>query len=191
MTGWSISTAARLSRRHLLQLPLLLVTPACARQSAPPGRPSQAGRRCVSIWSAPITEHTLYDDWWRERSAFERLGDIKVPCCRSGLGKMGLHLRGNILGFEQVKAPKKLVVTGGRTISKRTTVRPDRIPRKELLPFYEAHLKASTTVSWTARRCACSSAAQTCGARAGMAARARPYVPYYLRKGPQERDLAQ
>ncbi len=64
-----------------------------------------------------ITEHTLDDDWWRERSAFERLGEIKVPVLSIGhWGKMGLHLRGNILGFEEVRAPKKLVVTGAKNV---------------------------------------------------------------------------
>ena len=64
-----------------------------------------------------ITEHTLDDDWWRERSPFERLDEIKVPVLSIGhWGKMGLHLRGNILGYEEVKAPKKLVVTGAKNV---------------------------------------------------------------------------
>ena len=46
-----------------------------------------------------------------------RLGEIKVPVLSIGhWGKMGLHLRGNILGFEEVKAPKKLVVTGAKNV---------------------------------------------------------------------------
>ena len=79
-----------------------------------------------------ITEHTLYDDWWRERSPYERLGEIKVPVLSIGhWGKMGLHLRGNILGFEEVKAPKKLVVTGAQELFRSASpVRPDRIPRE-------------------------------------------------------------
>src|SRR5262249_62319983 len=56
-----------------------------------------------------ITEHTLDDDWWRERSAFERLGSIKGPGLSIGhWGRMGLHLGGNILGFAEVTAPKRL-----------------------------------------------------------------------------------
>jgi predicted acyl esterase len=90
-----------------------------------------------------ITEHTLYDDWWRERSAFERLGEIKVPVLSIGhWGKMGLHLRGNILGYEEVKAPKKLVVTGARTVHE-AHHQYDQVEfhAKELLPFYDQHLK--------------------------------------------------
>jgi putative CocE/NonD family hydrolase len=90
-----------------------------------------------------ITEHTLYDDWWRERSPFERLGDIKVPVLSIGhWGKMGLHLRGNILGYEEVKAPKKLVVTGAKNYFEAHHLF-DQIEfhEQELLPFYDAHLK--------------------------------------------------
>jgi putative CocE/NonD family hydrolase len=90
-----------------------------------------------------ITEHTLNDDWWRERSAFERLGEIKVPVLSIGhWGKMGLHLRGNILGFEEVKAPKKLVVTGAKNVHE-AHHQFDQVEfhRKELLPFYDQHLK--------------------------------------------------
>jgi len=92
-----------------------------------------------------ITEHTLYDDWWRERSAFERLGEIKVPVLSIGhWGKMGLHLRGNILGFEEVKAPKKLVVTGAKNVHE-AHHQFDQVEfhQKELLPFYETHLKGA------------------------------------------------
>jgi uncharacterized protein len=90
-----------------------------------------------------ITEHTLCDDWWRERSPFERLGEIKVPVLSIGhWGKMGLHLRGNILGFEEVKAPKKLVVTGAKNYFEAHHLF-DQVEfhEKELLPFYDAHLK--------------------------------------------------
>ena len=90
-----------------------------------------------------ITEHTLDDDWWRERSAFERLGQIKVPVLSIGhWGKMGLHLRGNILGFEEVKAPRKLVVTGAKNVHE-AHHQFDQVEfhRKELLPFYDQHLK--------------------------------------------------
>ncbi len=90
-----------------------------------------------------ITEHTLNDDWWRERSAFERLGEIKVPVLSIGhWGKMGLHLRGNILGFEEVKAPKKLVVTGAKNVHE-AHHQFDQVEfhRQELLPFYDQHLK--------------------------------------------------
>ncbi len=90
-----------------------------------------------------IAEHSLDDDFWRERSPFWRLHDIKVPVLSIGhWGKMGLHLRGNILGYEGVNAPKKLVVTGAKNVHE-AHHQYDQIEfhEKELLPFYDAHLK--------------------------------------------------
>ena len=90
-----------------------------------------------------IAEHTLDDDFWRERSPFWRLRDIRVPVLSIGhWGKMGLHLRGNILGYEGVNAPKKLVVTGAKNVHE-AHHQYDQIEfhERELLPFYDAHLK--------------------------------------------------
>ena len=84
-----------------------------------------------------------YDEWWRERSPYERLGEIEVPVLSIGhWGKMGLHLRGNILGYEEVTAPKRLVVTGARDVFEAHD-RFDRIDyhEAELLPFYDRYLK--------------------------------------------------
>lgn len=89
--------------------------------------------------------HQTYDDWWRERSAWERLSAIKVPTYSIGhWGKMGLHLRGNILGYEDVKAPKKLTVTGAKDVFEAHDLF-DQIDyhKTELLPFYDYHLKGA------------------------------------------------
>ena len=89
-----------------------------------------------------ITEHTLDDDWWRAlglRAARRR----HVPVSRIGpWGKMGLHLCGNMLGVEEVRAPKKLVVTGAANVHE-AHHQYDQIDfhEKELLPFYDLHLK--------------------------------------------------
>ncbi len=57
---------------------------------------------------------------------------------------MGLHLRGNILGYEEVKAPKKLVVTGARnTFEAHRMFDQVEFHEKELLPFYNLHLKGA------------------------------------------------
>jgi len=90
-----------------------------------------------------IVAHPLYDDWWRERSAFERLGDIKVPVLSIGhWGKMGLHLRGNILGYEMAGGPKKLVVTGARNVHEaHHQFDSVEFHAKEMLPFYDHWLK--------------------------------------------------
>ena len=134
-----------------------------------------------------ITEHTLDDDWWRERSAFARLGEIKVPVLSIGhWGKMGLHLRGNILGFEGVKAPKKLVVTGAKNVHE-AHHQFDQVDfhRDELLPFYEAHLKGidngvmdGPPVKLFVR------GAESWREEPEWPLARATYVPYFLRKGP-------
>ena len=54
-----------------------------------------------------LAEHPTYDDFWRERSAFEVLDRIKVPLYSSGVwGKMQLHTRGNIDGYLRAPGPK-------------------------------------------------------------------------------------
>ncbi len=90
-----------------------------------------------------IAEHTTYDSWWQERSAFERLGQIRVPTFSIGhWGKMGLHLRGNILGYERLTAPKQLLVTGARdAFEAHDLYEQIDFHERELLPFYDRHLK--------------------------------------------------
>ncbi len=83
------------------------------------------------------------DDWWRERSPYERLSQITIPVLSIGhWGKVGLHLRGNIVGYEEVKGPKKLVVTGAKDVFEAHALF-DAIAfhEKELLPFYDQYLK--------------------------------------------------
>jgi len=92
-----------------------------------------------------IINHPLDDEFWRDRSPYWRLDKIKCPVLSVGhWGKMGLHLRGNILGYEEVKAPKKLVVTGARnTFEAHRMFDQIEFHEKELLPFYDLHLKGA------------------------------------------------
>ena len=87
--------------------------------------------------------HQTYDEWWKERSPYEQLGDIRVPVLSIGhWGKMGLHLRGNILGYEELDCPKKLVVTGARDVFEAHEMFDEiEYHEKELLPFYDHYLK--------------------------------------------------
>jgi hypothetical protein len=57
---------------------------------------------------------------------------------------LGLHLRGNILGYEQADTDKKLMVTGGKDVFEVHEMF-DTIDfhQKHLLPFYDLHLKQS------------------------------------------------
>jgi len=105
---------------------------------------NRRGRQRMSMdLVGDIVAHPLYDDWWRERSAFERLAEIKVPVLSIGhWGKMGLHLRGNILGYELAGGPKKLVVTGARNVHEaHHQFDSVEFHRQEMLPFYDHWLK--------------------------------------------------
>ena len=61
-----------------------------------------------------ILAHPFYDEFWKSRNAYEKFSNIKVPFYSIANWTMvGLHLRGNLLAFEEIEAPKKLLVTGG------------------------------------------------------------------------------
>jgi hypothetical protein len=94
-----------------------------------------------------IHEHPTYDEFWRERSAAERLDEIEVPLYSVGVwGKVDLHTRGNIDGFRRAKGPKKLKMIGpvnafiaNREFNSR------ELHEKMLLPFYDHYLKGQKT----------------------------------------------
>jgi uncharacterized protein len=55
--------------------------------------------------------HPLYDAFWEERAAAPKLEQIRVPVYSIGNWQMvGLHIRGNLLGFERAQGPKKLAI---------------------------------------------------------------------------------
>ena len=90
-----------------------------------------------------IMRHQTYDDWWDERSAHPRLSQIKVPVLSVGAwGKVGLHLRGNLTAFEELKCPKKLVVTGAADINEAVHMFDNpEFHERFFKPFYDHHLK--------------------------------------------------
>jgi putative CocE/NonD family hydrolase len=97
--------------------------------------------------TAELIAHQTYDDWWKERSPIEGIPEIKVPILSIGhWGKVGLHLRGNILGYERATAPKKLLVTGGRDVFEVHEMFDSiEFHERELLPFYDHYLKDAKT----------------------------------------------
>ena len=133
-----------------------------------------------------IINHPLDDDFWRQRSPYWRLDKIKCPVLSIGhWGKMGLHLRGNILGYEEVTAPKKLLVTGARnTFEAHRMFDEVEFHARELKPFYDLHLKGanngfmdSEPVKFFVR------GADAWRAEEEWPPQATP-VAYYLRQGP-------
>ncbi len=134
-----------------------------------------------------ITEHTLDDEFWRERSPYWRLKDIRVPVLSIGhWGKMGLHLRGNILGYEELTCPKKLVVTGARnTFEAHKMFDQVEFHETECLPFYDLHLKGSNNSFMDASPVRLFvRGANVWRSQEEWPPKRATYTPYYLRKGP-------
>jgi putative CocE/NonD family hydrolase len=94
-----------------------------------------------------LQQHPVYDDFWRERCAAERLHEIEVPLYSIGVwGKIDLHTRGNIEGFRRASGPKKLKMIGpiNAFIANREFNSPE-LHESLLLPFYDHHLKGKET----------------------------------------------
>ena len=94
-----------------------------------------------------VQRHPLYDDFWRERAAAEKLDKIQVPVFSIGVwAKQDLHLAGNILGYQRARGPKKLAITGTPTaFSSMIDFADIEFHRKYLLPFYDRYLKGLKT----------------------------------------------
>ncbi|HZQ75547.1 MAG TPA: CocE/NonD family hydrolase [Burkholderiales bacterium] len=94
-----------------------------------------------------IQRHPLYDEFWRSRSAAERLHEIEVPLYSVGIwGKVDLHTRGNIDGFRRAKGPKKLRMNGPvNAFAANREFNSPQMHEKLLLPFYERYLKGVKT----------------------------------------------
>jgi putative CocE/NonD family hydrolase len=91
--------------------------------------------------------HPTYDDFWRERSAWEVLDKIKVPLYSSGVwGKMQLHTRGNIDGYLRARGPKKLRMSGvPNAWAAAAEFSSVEFHKNVLLPFYNHYLKGKST----------------------------------------------
>ncbi|WP_018684012.1 CocE/NonD family hydrolase [Actinokineospora enzanensis] len=90
-----------------------------------------------------ILRHPVDDDWMRDRSPFWDLDRVHVPVLSIGCwGKGPLHLRGNLLGYERLTGPKKLLVTGAADVAGAQSLFDDpEFHKRYLLPWYDHHLK--------------------------------------------------
>ena len=57
-----------------------------------------------------IANHPVDGPWWRERSAITYIDQIRVPVMSIAPQGGQMHFRGQLQGFTQIKAPKKLLV---------------------------------------------------------------------------------
>jgi predicted acyl esterase len=99
-----------------------------------------------------IAQHPLLDGFWRERSASLLLDRIEVPLFSSGVwGKMQLHTRGNIDGFQSARGPKKLRMSSAPNAwAAAAEYASADFHREVMLPFYDYYLKGKAT-SWSTR----------------------------------------
>jgi predicted acyl esterase len=97
--------------------------------------------------AALLAAHPTYDDFWRERSAWEQLERITIPVYSSGVwAKMQLHTRGNLDAFARVKGPKKLRMSGAPNAwAAAAEFNNVEFHKEVMLPFYDYYLKGRDT----------------------------------------------
>lgn len=94
-----------------------------------------------------VSMHPSGDAFWQERSIVERLGQVTIPVYSIGVwSKLDLHLAGNIMGYERVSGPKKLLLSGAPSMAAaQAEFESVDFHREMLLPFYDRWLKGLQT----------------------------------------------
>src|SRR4051794_33439395 len=102
--------------------------------------------------TALLAAHPTYDDFWRERSAWEQIERITIPVYSSGVWmKHQLHTRGNIDAYAKVKGEKKLRMSAAPNAwAAAAEFSSVEFHRRVLKPFYDHYLKGLQT-DYTAR----------------------------------------
>jgi putative CocE/NonD family hydrolase len=91
-----------------------------------------------------LTSHTLYDSFWKERTARERLNEITIPLYSTGVWEK-LHSRGNLDGYRQANGPKKLYMETATPLQALLNFGKAEYHKKHYLPFYDYYLKGIQT----------------------------------------------
>lgn len=110
--------------------------------------PAQGPSRLVEgDYANEVRRHPFYDDYWKERSAAERLECIRVPVLSIGVwSKMDLHLNGNIIGYQRAGSAKKLLVLDASDVAAAVAdYSSEAFHARYLLPFYDTYLKGLGT----------------------------------------------
>lgn len=104
-------------------------------------------REIAFDYTLAAQRHPLYDAFWKERTAAERLPQIRVPTFSIGVwGKVDLHLNGNIVGYQRAGGPKKLLVFGGSNVEQAVADYSSiAFHETYLRPFYDWCLKGEQT----------------------------------------------
>jgi uncharacterized protein len=100
----------------------------------------------VGLWDLPwnVMHHPTCDDFWKVRNP--DFAKIKVPVYSIGiLHKVGIHLRGNIRGYETVTTPKKLLLCHGDFEGDEMAIFNSREMQLLHLRWYDHWLKGNDT----------------------------------------------
>ncbi len=91
-----------------------------------------------------VINHQTYDDFWEDRNPDFK--NIKCPVFSVGiLHKVGIHLRGNLRGYEEVTTPKKLMLCHGDFEGDEVAIFESIEMRNWLLRWYDHWLKGNDT----------------------------------------------
>jgi hypothetical protein len=97
-------------------------------------------------WDLPwhVINHPTCDDFWRGRRA--DFGKVQCPVFSIGmLHKVGIHLRGNVRGYEELTTPKKLLLCHGDFEGDEMAIFNSAEMRQLLLRWYDHWLKDNDT----------------------------------------------
>ena len=89
-----------------------------------------------------LLRHPSDDDFWAERSAHAKFDRIRVPFySMSNWTMVGIHLRANLIAFEELPGPKKLLVGSGDIGGDSQRFYHSEALHTELLRFFDHWLK--------------------------------------------------
>jgi uncharacterized protein len=89
-----------------------------------------------------LLRHPCHDEFWSERSAHEKLDRIQVPVySMSNWTMVGIHLRANLIAYEELGVPKKLLVGSGDIGGDSQRFYHSEALHTELLRFFDHWLK--------------------------------------------------
>ena len=108
------------------------------------GRKAEDPRPGDWYFSWNMMQHQTFDDFWEARRV--DLKKIQCPVFSIGiLHKVGLHLRGNIRGYEEIEVPKKLMLCHGDFEGDEMAIFNSPEMRLLLLRWYDHWLKGNDT----------------------------------------------
>jgi predicted acyl esterase len=110
------------------------------RFGTPPANPEMG--RWDMVWN--VMNHPTYDDFWKLRNP--DFSKIQCPVFVVGaLHKVGLHLRGVVRGYEEVRTPKKMMLVHGVLDGDEMAIYNSPEMRLLMLRWYDHWLKGNDT----------------------------------------------